>query len=133
ITTPPPGTHLVDAEEHDGVQITRYWHNTHDPDDAPLTLSADPKPPFPAPPPGGLTVHGVPAAFAPLTDDGDVYGRAIRWIEPSGIGLSLELDGEPQDAQLQQLAESVQQVPPERWDALKTAFSDAPERPTPDM
>src|SRR4051812_4261673 len=129
IGAPPAGSALVEAEEHDGVQQTYYWHATRDPDDAPLELYAYPPGavPFPAPAAGGPTVHGVPAEFGVLHDDGEDYGRTLRWIEPSGFGLSVEFDGKPSDARLRGLAESVVSVPPERWQELLTSFSGTPE------
>src|SRR4051794_15627475 len=102
IGAPPPGSMLVEADEHDGVQQTYYWHATGDPDDSPLELYAYPPGavPFPVPAAGRPTVHGVPAAFGVLHDDGEDYGRTLQWIEPSGVGLSVELEGKPSDARL---------------------------------
>ena len=33
------------------------------------------------------TVHGVPADFTDLVDDGRVYGRGLRWVE-NGVDFS---------------------------------------------
>jgi hypothetical protein len=124
----PPGDRLLVARQYDDYQITRYGHLTHDFDDAPIELTAfDPgHSPYSAPPDAQTTVHGQPAEFSDLTDDGETYGRSLRWIEPSGVTLELAIAG-GKPPQLQALAESVKPEPPERWQALLIATSDPPE------
>ena len=128
IGAPPSGYELVAARQYDHEQVTRYWRPTTDPDDAPVALWAyDPgHAPFTAPPAPQTTVRRQPAEFSELSSDGDTYGRALRWIEPSGVTLSLEVDGRPSDARLDALAESVREEPPERWKALRIAMSRPP-------
>ena len=83
--------------------------------------------PYSAPRAVPTTVHGRPAEFSDLADDGRTYGRALRWIEPSGVTLSLELASRPSDERLRAIAESVREEPPERWRVLRIAMSDPPE------
>jgi hypothetical protein len=114
-----PGEHLLAARQRpDGAQQTLYGPATlHDVDDAPLDLEVTPEPRTLA---ANATVHGVPAQLGDLTDDGEVYGREVAWME-SGRTFSLGLDGKPSDARMLALAESVQAVTPERWHALRVA------------
>jgi hypothetical protein len=114
-----PGEHLIAARQFaDGSQQTLYGPATlHDVDDARLGLETTPKPRTLA---ANATVHGVPAELGDLTDDGQVYGREVAWIE-SGRTFSLGLDGKPSDARMLALAESVQAVSPQRWHALRVA------------
>jgi len=127
IGAPPAGTELLVARQYDGWQQTLYGRPDPDTDDAPIELEAyDPgRAPFTEPPAAQTTVHGQPAEFSDLTDDGTVYGRRVRWIEPSGVTLVLGIDG-GKDAQLQPLAESVKAESPERWEALQIATSRPP-------
>ena len=123
----PPGDRLLVARQYEGQQVTRYGHLTHDYDDAPIVLWAyDPgRSPYTTPPAPQTTVHGQPAEFSDLTDDGQTYGRKLHWIEPSGVTLSLEIEG-GKDSQLHTLAESVRAESPERWQTLLTATSEEP-------
>jgi hypothetical protein len=122
-----PGEHLLAARQYDGEQVTLYGPQTRDVDDAPLELWAysTPQPPIQA----NTTVHGLPAELADLTDDGEAYGRQLRWSE-GGVTLALGLDGRD-DARLHALAETVQPVPADRWHALRVATG--PTRLTPGM
>jgi hypothetical protein len=128
IGAPAPGDRLLIARQYDDRQVTQYGHLTHDFDDAPIELIAYAagRSPYTAPPSAQTTVHGQPAEFADLTDDGRTYGRELRWVEPSGETLVLGIDG-GKDAQLHTLAESVKAEPPERWQALLVATSDPPD------
>ena len=129
IGAPPAGHELVAAEQRAGERVTRYARTRRDPDDAPVVLTAyDPgaRRTSRRPPPQ-TTVRGRPAEFSDLTDDGRTYGRALRWIEPSGVTLSLELASRPSDERLRAIAESVREEPPERWRVLRIAMSDPPE------
>jgi hypothetical protein len=81
---------------------------------------------LPAAPAPQTTVRGQAAEFSPLTNDGQTYGRELRWIEPSGVTLALGVDGKPSDERLRALAESVREEPPERWRALVIATSAPP-------
>ena len=126
VTAPPSGWTLQRATEYDGRQVGHYWHATTDPDDAPLTLEVTaPGPQAPAP---DTTVHGVAADFEDLTSDGEVYGRSLRWRE-ADRELTVGLTGKPADARLQAIAESVQPVTAERWQALVVATSGPADRP----
>ncbi|WP_028065520.1 hypothetical protein [Solirubrobacter soli] len=127
IGAPPAGDRLLVARQYDGWQKTLYGHNTHDFDDAPIELTAYDagRSMYDAPPAAQTTVHGQPAEFSDLTDDGETYGRQLRWIESSGVTLVLGIDG-GKDAQLETLAESVKPEPPERWEALQIATSAPP-------
>ena len=127
IAAPGPGRELQRAEEFEGRQTSYYGRETSDPSDSPLTLHAADAAAVPPPEPD-TTVHGVPADFTDLTDDGRVYGRGLRWIE-NGVDLSVELDGKPSDAALRGIAESVQAVPLERWQTLVVATGPAPNTP----
>ena len=124
---PRPGRELQRAEEFQGRQTRYYGRETSDPSDSPLTCTPRTRPPSPPPEPD-TTVHGVPAEFTDLTDDGQVYGRGLRWIE-NGVELSVELDGKPTDGALRAIAESVQAVPLERWRTLIIATSRSPNTP----
>jgi len=128
IGAPPPGDRLLVARSYEDRQVTLYGHLTHDFDDAPIELDAyaPGRSPYTTPPVAHTTVHGQPAEFSDLTDDGRTYGRELRWVEPSGETLVLGIDG-GKDAQLHTLAESVKAEPPERWQALLIATSDPPE------
>jgi len=123
IATPPSGWTLQEAAEFDGRQVGYYWHDTTDPDDAPLTLEV--AAPGPEAPVADTTVHGVPADFDDLTSEGEMYGRSLRWRE-GDRELVLGLTGKPTDAKLHAIAESVQAVSPERWRALVVATSRPP-------
>ncbi len=129
IGAPPAAHELVAAEQRAGERVTRYARTRRDPDDAPVVLTAyDPgRSPYPAPSAPQTTVRGRPAEFSDLTDDGRTYGRALRWTEPSGVTLSLELASRPGDERLRAIAESVREEPPERWRVLRIAVSDPPE------
>ncbi|MDA0183913.1 hypothetical protein OJ997_26640 [Solirubrobacter phytolaccae] len=125
IAAPPSGWTLQQATEFDGRQVSHYWHDTTDPDDAPLQLEVTA--PGAEPVPADTTVHGVAADFGDLTSDGDTYGRSLRWRE-GDRELTVAWSGKPSDAKLHAVAESVQAVPPERWQALVIATSNAPDR-----
>lgn len=114
-----PGEHLLAARQSpDGAQQTLYGPATlRDVDDAPLGLEVLAEPRTIT---ANATVHGVPAQLRDLTDEGDVYGREVAWIQ-SGRTFSLGLDGEPSDARMLALAESVQPVSPQRWHTLRVA------------
>ena len=114
-----PGEHLLAARQlSDGSQQTLYGPATlHDVDDASLGLEVTPRPRTIT---ANATVHGVPAQLGDLTDEGQVYGREVAWME-SGRTFSLGLDGRPGDARMLSLAESVQPVSPERWHTLRVA------------
>ena len=127
VTAPGPGRELQRAEEFKGRQTSYYGRETSDPSDSPLTLHAADAAAA-SPPEPDTTVHGAPADFADLTDDGRVYGRGLRWIQ-NGVELSVELDGRPNDAALHAIAESVQPVPLERWKTLVVATSPWPNTP----
>lgn len=123
IGAPPPDYSLVLAKQYEGRQVTYYSPRSNDPFDAPLTLEAfDPgASPYPATPAPHAVVHGQPAELAPVSDDGQVYARSVRWIEPSGVTLVVQRDGTPSDASLIAIAESVRAESPERWRALRIA------------
>jgi hypothetical protein len=123
----PAGDRLLVARQYDGWQQTLYGHLTHDFDDAPIELDAyEPgRSPYDTPPNGNAVVHGQPGEVFDLTDDGETYGRQLRWVEPSGETLLLAIEG-GKDDQLRALAESVRPEPPERWAALQVATSDPP-------
>lgn len=121
IGAPPPGYELLLAKQYEDRQVLYYGPDAGDVFDAPVTLEAHTRSPYPAPPAPDTTVHGRPAAFEPLTDDGRVYGRSLRWIEPSGVTLVLGVDGRPSEPMLRAVAESVRLESPERWRALQIA------------
>ncbi len=125
ITAPPSGWTLQRATEYDGRQVGYYWHDTGDPSDSPLTLEV--AAPELAAPAADTTVHGQPADLEDLTSDGQVYGRSLRWRE-ADRELTVGFSGKPSDAKLHAIAESVQPVPAERWQALMIATSGPPER-----
>jgi hypothetical protein len=113
-----PGQHLLAAREFDGGRQTVYGPAAlHDVDDAPLALEVFRTPQAISP---NTTVHGLPAELGDLSDDGQVYGRQVRWNE-AGVTLALEQDGKPPDARMLALAESVQPVSPQRWHTLRVA------------
>ena len=126
VTAPPSGWTLQRATEHDGRQVGLYWHDTTDPDDAPLQLEVTA--PSGEPVAADTTVHGVAADFEDLTSDGDTYGRSLRWVEGERA-LVLSFSGTLRDEQLRAVAESVQPVTPERWRALTIATRSPPARP----
>jgi hypothetical protein len=111
-----PGEHLLAARQYQGQQVTLYGQAMRDVDDAPLSLTVTLKA---EPIVANTAVQGQPAELADLTDEGQVYGRQVRWVE-SGVTLDLALDAGA-DARVLQLAESVQAVSPERWHALRVA------------
>lgn len=125
ITAPPSDWTLQRATEYDGRQASYYWHETGDPYDAPLVLVVE----APRLPPSvaDTTVHGLPADFEDVSDDGQVHARSLRWVE-GDRELTVELEGRPSDVKLRAIAESVQAVTPERWQALLVATSSPPDR-----
>jgi len=126
ITAPPSGWTLQHADDGtDGRQVGYYSRDPRDFYDAPLQLVVTA--PDAAPIAADTTVHGVAADFDDLTSDGDTYGRSLTWVE-GDRKLSVEFTGKLDDAKLHAIAESVQAVPAERWQALVVATSRPPSR-----